>query len=48
MRPFRLAVPKGKGWYLVYRPGQAGNPALAAFRDWLVEQAQPASRAKGR
>lgn len=39
VRPFRLAVPKGKGWYLVCRPGQAGNPALVAFRDWLVEQA---------
>lgn len=39
VRPFRLAVPKGKGWYLVYRPGQESNSALGVFRDWLLKQA---------
>lgn len=36
VRPFDLAVPKGRGWYLVYRPAQESNPALSAFRDWLT------------
>jgi len=36
VRPFKMAVPKGKGWYLVYRPAQEGNPALKAFREWLL------------
>jgi DNA-binding transcriptional LysR family regulator len=38
VRPFDLAVPKGKGWYLVYRPAQESNPALGAFRAWLAMQ----------
>jgi DNA-binding transcriptional LysR family regulator len=41
VRPFDLAVPKGKGWYLVYRPTQEGNPALGAFRAWLEMQTTP-------
>lgn len=40
VRPFKLAVPKGKGWYLVYRPVQENNPALRAFRDWLLGAAK--------
>jgi LysR family glycine cleavage system transcriptional activator len=40
VRPFRLAVPKGKGWYLVYRPTQENNPALRAFGDWLLGAAR--------
>lgn len=36
VRPFKLAVPKGKGWYLVYRPARESDPALGAFRDWLL------------
>lgn len=39
VRPFKLAVPKGRGWYLVHRPGAEGNPALKAFRGWLLEVA---------
>jgi DNA-binding transcriptional LysR family regulator len=37
--PFKLAVPKGRAWYLLYRPGRAAEPALVAFRDWLVRTA---------
>jgi hypothetical protein len=37
VRPFRLSVPKGKGWYLVHRPSQNRNPALIAFREWLLK-----------
>lgn len=37
VRPFKLTVPKGKGWYLVHRPAQEANVALAAFRGWLLD-----------
>jgi DNA-binding transcriptional LysR family regulator len=34
--PFKLAVPKGQAWYLVYRPFRRDDAALIAFRDWLM------------
>ncbi|MEQ8816825.1 MAG: LysR substrate-binding domain-containing protein [Thalassobaculum sp.] len=37
--PFDLTVSKGKGWYLVYRPARAAEPAFAAFRQWMLAQA---------
>ncbi|MEQ1866732.1 MAG: LysR substrate-binding domain-containing protein [Micropepsaceae bacterium] len=37
VRPFRLAVPKGKGWYLVHKPAQESSAALKAFRAWLLD-----------
>ena len=40
VRPFKLAVPKGKGWHLIYRPALKASPALVAFRDWLLAEAQ--------
>lgn len=40
VRPFDLSVPKGRGWYLVYRPAQEANPALGVFRDWLLDAAR--------
>jgi DNA-binding transcriptional LysR family regulator len=33
--PFSLSVPKGRAWYLVYRPFRQDDLTLAAFRDWL-------------
>jgi DNA-binding transcriptional LysR family regulator len=33
--PFALAVPKGRAWYLVYRPFRQDDPNLVAFRGWL-------------
>jgi len=33
--PFDLSVPKGRAWYLLYRPVRAGEPVLIAFRAWL-------------
>ena len=33
--PFSLSVPKGRAWYLVYRPFRETDPGLIAFRDWL-------------
>jgi len=44
VRPFKLAVPKGRGWYFVHRPEQEGNPALVRFRDWLVGAAKAKTR----
>jgi DNA-binding transcriptional LysR family regulator len=33
--PFSLSVPKGRAWYLVYRPYRKDEPVLAVFRAWL-------------
>lgn len=33
--PFALSVPKGMGWYLVYRGFQAEQRDFAAFRRWI-------------
>jgi DNA-binding transcriptional LysR family regulator len=34
--PFKLAVPKGQAWYLVYRSFRQDDAALVAFREWLM------------
>lgn len=39
--PFATTVPKGMGWFLVYRPSRATDPTFAAFRRWIVAQASP-------
>lgn len=39
--PFALAVPKGRAWYLVYRPLRRDDPGLVAFRTWLRESLGP-------
>ena len=36
LAPFKLAVPKGQAWYLVYRPYRQDDAALIAFREWLM------------
>jgi LysR family glycine cleavage system transcriptional activator len=42
--PFALSVPKGMGWFLVYRSIQAGQREFAAFRRWIVRAAaEPAT-----
>jgi molybdate transport system substrate-binding protein len=38
--PFTLAVPKGRAWYLVYRPFRHDDPGLVAFGGWLRESFQ--------
>jgi LysR family transcriptional regulator of beta-lactamase len=38
-RPFALEVSAGRYW-LTWLKSRAMTPALAAFRDWLVEAAQ--------
>jgi DNA-binding transcriptional LysR family regulator len=48
--PFALAVPKGRVWYLVYRPFRQDDPGLIAFRSWLRESFAPSNEdaARGR
>jgi DNA-binding transcriptional LysR family regulator len=36
--PFPLVVPKGRAWYIVYRPYREADAALIAFRQWMREQ----------
>jgi len=42
--PFKLAVPKGQAWYLVYRPFRQDDAALATFREWLMANLKPQRR----
>ncbi len=39
VRPFELAVPQERGWWFIYRPEAASDPALAAFRAWAAKAA---------
>ncbi len=34
--PFATTVPKGMGWYLVYRASRRAEPVFAAFRRWIL------------
>ncbi len=36
--PFPITVPKGDAWYLIHRPGKAGNASLQAFGSWLKDE----------
>lgn len=36
--PFPLAVPKGRAWYIVYRPYREDDSGLTAFRAWIHDQ----------
>ena len=37
--PFDLTLPMELAFYFVYPQGMAERPKLAAFRDWLLEEA---------
>jgi LysR family transcriptional regulator, glycine cleavage system transcriptional activator len=37
--PFRMSVPKGMHWYLVYREARSHEPSFATFRKWIAEAA---------
>jgi len=39
VRPFDLAVPQERGWWLIHRPEAASDTALTAFRDWAIKAA---------
>jgi LysR family glycine cleavage system transcriptional activator/LysR family transcriptional regulator of beta-lactamase len=38
--PFPIVATKKEAWYLEYRLGRADDPALVAFRDWLLGEAK--------
>lgn len=38
--PFALTVPKGMGWYLIFRDARCGEPAFVMFRDWITRAAR--------
>ncbi|MBM3546667.1 MAG: LysR family transcriptional regulator [Alphaproteobacteria bacterium] len=40
VRPFELAVPKRRAWYIAYRSERAKEAGLMAFRTWLHEVAR--------
>jgi len=46
--PFKLAVPKGRAWYLVYRPYREDDAALIAFRGWLRQNIKPDKAVRGK
>jgi LysR family glycine cleavage system transcriptional activator len=33
--PFKLSVPKGSRWYLIYRAQRSREPAFLAFQRWI-------------
>ncbi len=37
--PFALPVPKGMGWFLIFRSIRRREPAFVAFRDWIADAA---------
>lgn len=48
VKPFELAVPSPRSYYLVSEPARAGHPALAAFAHWLksrLAETEAAARA---
>ena len=40
LAPFPLAVPLDRAYYLVSAEGAANQPSVAAFRDWLLDEAR--------
>lgn len=43
--PLDQGLPGNRGYYLLYPPEKAGFPALKALRDWLLPEAERATRA---
>jgi LysR family glycine cleavage system transcriptional activator len=38
--PFKLSVPKGQQWYLIYRASRKDEAAFQAFRTWIMRAAK--------
>jgi LysR family transcriptional regulator, regulator of gene expression of beta-lactamase len=38
--PFPIVAHKSESWFLEYRPVRREEPALVAFRDWLLVEAE--------
>ena len=45
--PYPLTVPKGMGWYLLFRAARLREPAFAAFRSWLTRAAGNSGKGNG-
>lgn len=41
VRPFDLSIRSARSYFMIVPPEKAGNPAGAAFRDWLRAELQP-------
>lgn len=46
--PFKLTVSTGRGYYVCHRNGQAENPTVQAFVQWLKAQAKSTQHESGR
>jgi LysR family glycine cleavage system transcriptional activator len=42
--PFRMSVPKGMHWCLIYREARRDEPGFAAFRKWMIAEAAIGTR----
>jgi LysR family glycine cleavage system transcriptional activator len=40
VKPFDIGLPANSAYYLVYPPGSGKSDKIAAFRDWLLSEAQ--------
>lgn len=40
VRPFKLSLPAGFAYYVVYPPRAVKRPSVKAFRDWLIAEAR--------
>lgn len=40
--PFRLSVPKGSQWYLIFRASRRGEPAFVTFQRWIKDAVRAA------
>jgi LysR family transcriptional regulator, glycine cleavage system transcriptional activator len=36
--PFKLSVPKGSQWYLIFRESRRGEPTFSTFRQWITNE----------
>lgn len=45
VRPFDLSIRSPRSYYMVVPPEKSGNPASAAFRDWLRSELRPGAGA---
>jgi LysR family glycine cleavage system transcriptional activator len=37
--PFKLSVPKGSQWYLIFKESRRDEPAFVAFQRWINDAA---------
>lgn len=47
VQPFDLVIPSELAYYIVYPEARARQPKIAAFRDWLIQEAREAAGNSG-